>query len=287
MVRRGALTSALLLVAACMLGAQPARIVSTAPSITEVLYALGLGSRVVGVTTFCRYPPDALTKPKVGTYLEPDLEVIASLRPELVIIQNNPVHLGDRLKALKLRVLEVNYETPAAVYSTIRSIGGAAGVPERAAALVDRLQREIDAMRARTAKLPRRRVMFVIGRTPETLGGLVVVGSAPYLNELMEAAGGVNVFAGARAPYPNVTLEEVLARNPEAIIDMGDMAAAGDATAQHKKAVVALWDRYPGLAAVKGGRVFAVASDIFVVPGPRIVEAARSFAHMLHPEAGF
>jgi len=267
--------------------APPARIISTAPSITEVLYALGLGDRVVGDTTFCRYPPDAQKKPKIGTYLEPNLEAIASLRPDLVIIQNNPVRLAQRLQSLKLRVLEVNYETPAAVYVAIQRIGAAAGVPGRAAKLVATLQQEIETVRTKTKDLPRRRVMFIIGRTPNTLGGLVAVGSAPYLNELIEAAGGVNVFRDARAAYPNVNLEEVLARNPEVIIDMGDMAAAGDATEQHKRAVVALWGRYSTLAAVKEHRVFAVASEVFVVPGPRIGEAARAFAHMLHPEAGF
>jgi iron complex transport system substrate-binding protein len=282
---RGRLALLFFLAATAM--AAPARIVSTAPSITDVLYALGLGDRVVGDTTFCRYPPEARTKPKVGTYLDPNLEVIASLRPDLVIIQNNPIHLARRLETLNLRVLEVNYETPAAVYVAIRQIGMAAGVPDHAAELVARLQHEIGAVRAKTKGLPRRRVMFIIGRTPDTLGGLVAVGSAPYLNELMEAAGGVNVFRDARAAYPNVTLEEVLARNPEVIVDMGDMAATGAATESHKHAVVALWGRYPALAAVREHRVFAVASDIFVVPGPRIAEVARAFAHMLHPEAGF
>jgi ABC-type Fe3+-hydroxamate transport system substrate-binding protein len=113
------------------------------------------------------------------------------------------------------------------------------------------------------------------------------VGRAPYLNELIEAAGGSNVFRDAQAPYPNVALEEVLARNPEAIIDMGDMTATVGVSEEHKRQVVTLWGRYPVLQAVREHRVFAVASDFFVVPGPRIVEAAAAFAHMLHPEVGF
>lgn len=287
MLQSGARLALSFLLAMSAIAAPPARIVSTAPSITEVLYSLGLGNRVVGDTTFCRYPPEARNKPKVGTYLDPNLETIASLHPDLVIIQNNPIHLARRLEGLKLRVLEVNYETSEAVYVAIRQIGAAAGVPDRATRLVARLRGEIGAIRDKTRALPRRRVMFIIGRTPDTLGGLVAVGSAPYLNELMEAAGGVNIFRNAQAAYPNVTLEEVLARNPEVIIDMGDMAAEGTATERHKREVVALWSRYPALAAVCEHRVFAVSSDIFVVPGPRIGEVARAFAHMLHPEAGF
>src|SRR5271169_6151182 len=102
---------ALWLVVAAALAAQnspPQRIVSTAPSITEMLYALGLGDRVVGVTRFCRYPPEAQKKPKIGDYINPNMEAIAALRPDLVIVQTNPVHLADRLGALKLHVLEID-----------------------------------------------------------------------------------------------------------------------------------------------------------------------------------
>ncbi|MEO8027384.1 MAG: cobalamin-binding protein, partial [Bryobacteraceae bacterium] len=106
------------------------------------------------------------------------------------------------------------------------------------------------------------------------------------LNELIELAGGTNIFKDAVASYPAISLEEVLARNPEVIIDMGDMAQTVGVTDAHKRGVVKLWSRFPSIAAVRGGRVFAVASDIFVVPGPRIAEAVREFARMLHPEAG-
>ncbi len=103
----------------------------------------------------------------------------------------------------------------------------------------------------------------------------------------MEIAGGANIFRDAIAPYPKVGMEDVLARNPEVIIDMGDMSQTEGVSEEHKRSVVALWNRFPALAAVRGHRVVAVASDIFTVPGPRMVDAARAFAHVLHPEAGF
>ena len=99
----------------------------------------------------------------------------------------------------------------------------------------------------------------------------------------IEVAGGENVFRDAMAGYPEVSLEEVMARNPEVIVDMGDMSDTVGVTEEHKRAVIALWNRIPTLAAVKQHRVFAVASDMFVVPGPRVIEAARAFAEMLHP----
>jgi ABC-type Fe3+-hydroxamate transport system substrate-binding protein len=113
---------------------------------------------------------------------------------------------------------------------------------------------------------------------------MVAVGRASYLTEVIELAGGVNAFADAPAAYPKVSLEEILARDPEVIVDMGEMANTHWVTEAQKRAVLALWGRYPALAAVRAGRVHAVADDTFVVPGPRVVEAARSFARLLHPE---
>jgi iron complex transport system substrate-binding protein len=263
--------------------AAPQRIVSTAPSITEMLYALGLGDRVVGVTNYCHYPPEAKLKPKIGDYTSPNLEAIAALRPDLVILQTNPVRLADRLRALKLTTLEINQDDIAALYNSIRVVGAATGTAAQAADLVGQTRAKLMQIRAGAAMVKPTRAMFVIGRSPNRLDGLVVVGKATYLNEIIETAGGENVFRNALSQYPSVSLEEVLARNPEVIVDMGDMADTVNVTAAHQRAVVDLWQRMGSLAAVKQHRVFAVASDIYVVPGPRIVIAAAEFFSMLHP----
>jgi iron complex transport system substrate-binding protein len=281
---------ALWLVAASTLAAQngPAqRIVSTAPSITEMLYALGLGDRVVGVTRFCRYPPEAQQKPKIGDYINPNLEAIAALRPDLVIVQTNPVRLAERLQALHLRTLEVDQQSLAALYSSIHVTGVAAGVSGRAEQLIASIQAQLEAVRKRAAELPRRRVMFIVGRAPGRLGDLVVAGKSSFLTEVISAAGGDNIFRDAAAAYPEVSLEEVLSRNPDVIIDMGDMGDVGDAvggiTEQHRREIVSLWQRVPTISAVKQHQVFAIASEIYLVPGPRVVDAARSLFDMLHP----
>jgi iron complex transport system substrate-binding protein len=274
---------AVLLLTATLSAAPPQRIVSTAPSITELLYALGLGDRVVGVTRFCRYPPEAQLKPKIGDYTSPNLEAIAALRPDLVVIQTNPIHLADSLARLKLHVLEIDQENIAAIYKSIQEVGAATGTGQRAAQLTDSIREGLNRIRATVSALPRVRMMFVIGRSPDRLDGLVVAGRASYLNEAIEIAGGENVFKDAKAAYPEVSLEEVMARNPQVIVDMGDMADTVGVTEQHKRSVIALWDRIPTLAAVKQHRVFAVASDIYVVPGPRVIDAAKAFAEMLHP----
>jgi iron complex transport system substrate-binding protein len=125
--------------------------------------------------------------------------------------------------------------------------------------------------------------MFVVGRAPARIEDIIVTGRASYLNDIIQVAGGRNIFTDSIAPYPKVGIEEILARNPEVIVDMGDMTDTAEVTDERKRSVVALWDRYPSLRAVKNHRVYAVASDIFVVPGPRMVDAAREFARMLHP----
>jgi iron complex transport system substrate-binding protein len=268
------------------LSAQNARrIVSTAPSITELLYALGLGDRVVGVDRFSRFPADALNKPKVGDYTAPNLETIASLKPDLVIIQTNPVNLRQRLEGLKLHVLELDQDGIPSLYKSFLQVGEAAGAKAQAERLAESVRTQLAEVRSRSAKLTPTRMMFVVGRNPQRLDGLVVVGQASYLNEIIEIAGGVNVFRDAKAGYPQVSLEEVLARNPDVIVDMGEMADTVGVTDAQKRAVADLWARRDTLTAVKTRRVHAVASDIFVVPGPRVVDAAREFFAMLHPEA--
>ncbi len=277
----------LILLAAALLPAAPRRIVSTTPSITEILFALGLGPRVVGVTSFCRYPPEAARLPKVGSFLDPHIEVILGLRPDLVIVQKNPVRLTERLQAVKLRVLEVDPESIDGVYRTITAIARTASVAGKGVQLGQSIRGELQALRSRTSKLARRKVLFVVGRTPGTLDGLIAAANGSYLDELLEIAGGKNVLGDSPAAYPKITHEELFARNPDVIIDMGDSTHTGVITEQHRRDVVRLWQRFPALQAVRSGRVYAVADDRFVIAGPRMVEAVREFGKMLHAEAGW
>lgn len=281
---------ALLLALGSALPAQPQRIVSTAPSITEMLYALGLGDRVAGVTTFCTYPPEAARKPKIGGYSNPSIEAILALRPDLVVVLRDSQDSGGRLRSMGLNAIDIesrDVNSLAGIYTAIERLGVAAGVPERARQLVQGLRSDLESIRARAARLPRKRAMFLIGRTPRTLEGMIAVGKTSFIAELMQIAGGDNIFNDAVAPYPKVSLEEVLARNPDVIIDMGDVPRESGASEQHLRSVVELWRRYPALKAVREEGVHAVASDTLVIAGPRAAEAARILARLLHPGAGF
>jgi iron complex transport system substrate-binding protein len=266
-------------------GSPPARIVSTSPSITEILFALGLGDRVVGVTRYCRFPAEALNKPKIGDYTNPNIEAIAAQRPDLVILQNNPIRLSERLHALRLQTLEVHQETLRAVYESIIAIGRVAGAEQKAVQLNAHLQTAIRHVNDAAAHHVRPRVMFVAGRAPGKIEEVIVAGRQSYVGELLELAGGENIFADAKGAYPQVSLESILARNPEVVIDFGDMADPSLVTDAHKKQIAALWRERAGtIKAVKEKRVYAVAADIFVVPGPRAADAVRALSAILYPE---
>ncbi len=267
--------------------APPHRIVSTAPSVTESLFALGLGERVVGVSTYCHYPPETASLPKVGTYLRPNVERIAALQPDLVILLKQPQGVEEQLRRLALPVLLVEHGDLERMFAAIEAIGEAGGVAARARELTGRIRARLDEIRTRTRRRPRRSLLFVVGRTPGRLEGLIAVGRGSYLNAIIDIAGGRNVLADSPVDYPKISLETVLARNPDVIVDMGEMAETKGVTEERKQQVVALWRQRSSLQAVAAGRVYAVASDIFVVPGPRVVEAAEAFARMLHPEAGW
>lgn len=265
-------------------GQSPARIVSTSPSITETLYAMGLGQRVVGVTTFCNYPADARTKPRVGTFLEPDYERILTLKPDLVLVIKNPVNVAGRLRSLGLRAEEVDMDTVGSVLDSIASIGRLTGTTPVARTLAQSLKTQLDAIRAAGSKGGRTPVLFLVGRAPGTLQSMVGAGPGTFLDELLRLAGGTNILASSPIQYPKVSLEQILATDPDVIIDMGDYAHASASSARRIEEL-ALWKPYGRLKAVRTGRVHAVTAAHFVVPGPRMADAAREFLDFFHPGA--
>ena len=257
--------------------AAPARIVSTSPSITETLFALGLGNRVVGVSTFCRYPEAALRLPKVGTFMRPDAELIARLRPDLVIVHAGPHTVPQQLSALGIASITVDRGTLAGVYSSIRAIGAAAGVADRAARLVAELEARLTAVQRTALTRSSRKVLVIVGRQPGTLGDLIAVGRGSYLNDLVTIAGGTNVLDDPRLPeYPHISMETVIRLDPDVIVDAGDM---GDTEEEHRRrqpTTERLWRQQLHVRAAQAGAVHAVTSDAFVVPGPRVIEAAET-----------
>jgi iron complex transport system substrate-binding protein len=266
--------------------AQPLRIVSTFPSVTETLFALGVGDRVVGVSNYCRYPPAVLSLPKVGTFTKPDPEKIALLRPDLVIIEKSATGLAERLSALGIRHADVKLGSLADVYSMIRVIGVAVGLAERADKLNESIRSRLDTFRAETGKETRPSVLIVLGRTPGQLTGLIAVGSGAYLGELLEIAGGRNVLAETTIAYPRISLETVVRLNPDVILDLSMMGRADTDPATDER-LRESWLGRRELAAVRNGMIFGLGFEPLTAPGPRVgdaVQLLRATIHKSHPQ---
>jgi iron complex transport system substrate-binding protein len=262
---------------------RPSRIVSTAPSITEALFALGLGSEVVGVSRFCDFPPEVLKLPKVGTYIKPDPEAIARLAPNLVILQGNPAELTNRLDALHIAFVEVPHGALKDVFAGIQIIAKASGYPERAEPLVNRIQGGLDAIQSKAKALPSPRVLVVADRRPGVLTDLIAIGPDNYVNQILEIAGGNNVLARPGLPrYPRISLETVLRENPDVLIDLSGAQESEAERQASQAAALALWGQNAELTAVRNGHVYVGITNALLVPGPRTVEAAQRLFDYLH-----
>ena len=282
MTRRQILSLLILTVSA---PAQPRRIVSTSPSITEILFALGLGPQVVGVSEYCRFPAAVKQLPKVGTYLRPNSEQIARLQPDLVILHKLSNDVAARMTALGIRHLEVDRGGLLNLYTMIEKIGTESGVGPRARELIATIRSQLADLVSQSAGLPRPKVLFVVGRQLGTLSNLVTAGSDSYLNELIRIAGGRNVLDDSSLPaYPRISMETVVRLDPDVLIDVADPMVGTPSSNERQKEVATLWAQQTGLAAVRSKRVYALDSQAFVVPGPRVVEVARSLFAIFHPQ---
>src|SRR5439155_23682367 len=192
----------------------PQRIVSLAPSITEILFAIGLGERVVGVTQYCDYPPEAQAKPKVG-YTHPSLEAIVALQPDLVLAPRELLRadaLG-KLEQLEIPTYVLDAQTVDSILAHIQTLGRILGAQTAADELTGRMRRRIEDIRVRTSSLPRLRVLYVLNSEP-----LITVGPGSFIHQLIELAGGSNIAARAQVAYPRLSMEAVLKEDPELIL---------------------------------------------------------------------
>lgn len=259
----------------------PGRIVSTSPHITETLFALGLGDRVVGVSNFCRFPRAATTLPKVGTFLKPDAELIARLRPDLVFVHAGPNSTRSQLAALGISTATLEPGSLSAVFSTIRRIGEAAGVPERTHRLVGEINNRLDRVKAAVAGRSPRKVLIIVGRRTGTLTDIVAVGRGSYLSDIAAFAGGVNVLDTA-TQYPRISMETVISAAPDVLIDVGEMGESPADSDRRRTVTKGLWQRQRLVKAVADGAVHVTTDDAFVVPGPRMTDVAEQMATWFH-----
>ncbi len=277
------LVIALLLAAAATLtaGAQaspPARrIVSLVPAVTEMLFAIGAGPRVVGVSSFDTYPPEVASRARVGALVDPDLERILALRPDLVVVYVSQDELRAQLARAGIASFVYQHQGLADVPVAMRRLGQAIGLEPEA----DRAAREFEqrVARVRTAVAGRRRpaTMLVFGRAPRSLRNIYASGGTGFLHDALDAAGGANVFADVPRESVQASIELILARAPEVIIELRTSELVGDGNAPSP------WLQLASVPAVRQGRIHTLAGDYLVVPGPRLADAVEALARVLHP----
>lgn len=248
------------------------RIISLNPATTEMLFAIGAGSRVIGRTTWDWYPDSARLVPDMGPGLRPNLEVVIGAKPDLVILYASADNrtAADRLRSLGVATLAVKNDSIGDLARTLRLLGIVTGESARAEAVSDSVRVTLDRVRAATAGRPRPTAFWYIWDSP-----LITIGRGSYMSELLEIAGARNLYDDIAKPSPTVTLEDVVRRNPDVVIagPDGTRNLRGDA-------------RWRALPAVKAGRIIIADTALVAKPSVRLGEAAVSLARQLHPGIG-
>lgn len=269
---RGALLPVLLLalLAGCRKGEEHAaastapcqRIIALAPNLSETLFALGFGERVVGVDDYSHWPPEVEKLPRLGGLFNPNLERIVALKPDLAFLVPSEREIGEKLKRFGIDSLIVSNESLADIERSFQTIANRCGVPEAGERLAAEWRQGL-----RPDPVPGApRVLLSAGRSAGRLTDLVVAGPNTFLDELLQRLGAVNTFGDAPIRYPEVGMEEVVARAPDIIIEL----RADPATPDVARRLVEDWNALPQVPAVREGRVTVMAGDHILIPGPRL-----------------
>ena len=259
------------------------RIISLVPAATEMLYAIGAGPRVVAVSSYDSFPPEVARLPKVGALLDPNVELMLSLKPQLVVIYGTQTDLKQQLARAGIGVFDYRHTGLADVTTTIRALGERTGAGARAEEVARGIDRGLEDVRRKVAGRPRPRTLLVFGRERLALRGLYASGGLGFLNDMLDVAGGVNVFADVKAQAVQASTEQILARRPDVIIEARAVNSAwpsGD-----RQAELDVWQALGSVPAVRDKRVLFLFDDRIVIPGPRVVEGTAAMAKALHPDA--
>jgi iron complex transport system substrate-binding protein len=258
----------------------PTRIVSIVPAVTEMLFAIGAGPNVIAVSSFDNWPPEVKGLTRVGALLDPDIEQILRLRPDLVVVYGTTPEVRAKLDRAGIATFPYVMGGLDNLMGTIRRLGEAVGRPREAESAAAALEARFDAIRARVAGQHRPRTLLVFGREPGALRAIDASGGVGFLSDIVALAGGDNVLAAEKREAVRVSTESILAAAPEIIIDLHYGRAITPDEIDRERAA---WRTLPAVPAVRDGRVAILVGDEFVVPGPRLAEAAEAIADVIRP----
>ena len=249
----------------------PHRVICLMPSVTDTVYALGAGDDVVGISDFTKYPAAALSKPSVGNLITPSIETILSLHPDLVIgVQPmGPMEATDQLERIGIPIFLVSPHGIAGIFHSVETIGQALNRPQQADALIHNLQQRVEAVKARTRHFPAPRVFMPVWYDPIT-----TIGKHAFITEIIDAAGGHSITDDLSTEWPEVSLEVVLSRAPDALL----LVRGGKTTME----VLESRPGWNSLAAIRSHRVYYV-DDRINFPSPVAIDALEDLAKQFHP----
>ncbi len=255
----------------------PTRIISVVPAATEILFAIGAGPRVVAVSSFDHQPPEVNQLPRVGALMDPDVERILSLKPDLIVVYGSQHDLAQQMSRAGIPQFPFVHGGLADVLTTIAALGERTGTGDRATALVASIRAQLDSIKSRVAGKPRPRTLIVFGRDPGALRNLYASGGIGFLHDMLEVAGGDDVFGDVKRESVQASTETLIARAPDVIVEI----RADDETVPNPDD----WNAVPSIPAVQKHRVTMLVGSELVTAGPRVATATERLARAIHPEA--
>jgi len=254
------------------------RIVSLAPNLTEILFALGLEKEISRVTLDSDYPPAAAQKPRVGTFWQPNIEAVIAAKPDLVITLgfHQQKNIAERLKRIGYNTLTVNIEKVNDLFKSIEKIGAATGKQPQANELVTKIRKKLDRLSTLVGTEEKIRVLWVVQREP-----LRVAGRDTFVNEMLEVAGGENAIGRTVHKYPPIGAEQVIVCGADVIIEP---AMAREDPARQQNRALQYWSKFENLPAVANKRIYVIPGDTVSRLGPRLYEGTETIAKCLRPE---
>ena len=257
------------------------RIVSSSPSITETLFAMGLEERVVGVTDFCKYPQEACKLQSIGGMVNPNMEVLVSLRPDLVLHLSHSARMARNTKNLDIPSFGINMDTLADILNSIKILGKTLGVEKNAEQLIKKLTEGINSYKEKLKGIAPKKALLLLGDSSDPGRDLYATGHGTFLHELLEISGGKNILPATMARYPRITKEYIIEKSPEVIIEAGPKSRL---TPPQIKERIKGWERFPSIKAVQKGQIHYIGADYILIPGPRLLNIIEQFSRAIHPD---
>ncbi|MBD3414266.1 MAG: ABC transporter substrate-binding protein [Candidatus Aminicenantes bacterium] len=256
------------------------RIICAAPSVTEMVFSLGLGDRVVGVSHFTVYPPAAQDKKSIGGLINPSKERIIALNPDLVLTQGKHERLAELCRTQNIKFVSVKIEEIKDIHKAILELGILLNAQKKAQRLSQKIKKDLSALTAKIQNIPPKKVFLCLSHTPGDLTGLMTTGQGTFLHEIIEMSGGINIFSDIKERYPRVSKESLIMRHPDIIIEV----YAKGLNLNQQEMLLKDWDRLSILPAVGNSRIHFLTEDYLLIPGVRVNLILKKFIQTLHPE---